>query len=224
MTDTKVRISKELYDKLKEVADRSNKSIRELVETAITKFLLGTESVGSDAEVKNVKVVKSWRLRFPARCPICGEEIKAGSIVVREIVELEDGRKVNNFYHPDCYESSSDSALAKLYVRKRVLERTIRGLKKEADRYVELIETLRTEYDMLSIKKEVYTLWKDYKNFILHGKDDEKFDEFMDRLNDLLDKVTRLEASLELLTSDKKDKVLLGEKSRTGAKKLVHHR
>jgi len=208
MTDTKVRISKELYDKLKEVAERSNKSIRELVETAITKFLLGTESVGSDAEVKNVKVVKSWRLRFPARCPICGEEIKAGSIVVREIVELEDGRKVNNFYHPDCYESSSDSALAKLYVRKRVLERTIRGLKKEADRYVELIETLRTEYDMLSIKKEVYTLWKDYKNFILHGRDDEKFDEFMDRLNDLLDKVSQIEASIKALLPEKVEKQL----------------
>lgn len=208
MTDTKVRISKELYDKLKEVADKSNKSIRELVETAITKFLLGTESVGSDAEVKNVKVVKSWRLRFPARCPICGEEIKAGSIVVREIVELEDGRKVNNFYHPDCYEASSDSALAKLYVRKRVLERTIRGLKKEADRYVELIETLRTEYDMLSIKKEVYTLWKDYKNFILHGRDDEKFDEFMDRLNDLLDKVSQIEASIKALLPEKVEKQL----------------
>jgi len=213
MTDTKVRISKELYEKLKEVADKSSKSIRELVETAITKFLLGTESVGSDAEIKNVKVVKSWRLRFPARCPICGEEIKQGSIVVREIVELEDGRKVNNFYHPDCYEASSDSALAKLYVRKRVLERTIRGLRKEADRYVELIETLRTEYDMLSIKKEVYTLWKDYKNFILHGRDNEKFDEFMDRLNDLLDKVSQIEASIKALLPEKVEKSLRKKES-----------
>lgn len=150
-----VKISEDLYRRAEELAQRTGKSLKEVVEDALAKYFGLVEGLGSDSDIKNVKVVKSWRLRYNATCAYCKRELRASEEVVREIVELEDGRKINNFYHPECYVYSTDSTMARLYVKKRQMEKLIKALKKQADELADVIEEAETRKRLMDIAEDL---------------------------------------------------------------------
>ena len=170
-----VKISEDLYRKVEELAQRTGKSIKEVVEDALAKYFGLVEGLESDSDIKDVKVVKNWKLRYNATCSYCKKEMKAGEEAVREVVELEDGRKINNFYHPECYVYSTDSALAKTYVKKRMMERLIRALKKEADRLADAINEAEVRKKVLDIANELQRAREDLRREIA------KVDSLVDR-------------------------------------------
>jgi len=79
MSQTVVRISEDTYRKVKEIAEKSGKSIREIVEEAINIYLLGKEQA-IDKDVKEIK--NKWIVaKYPSKCSKCSKQINAGDMV-----------------------------------------------------------------------------------------------------------------------------------------------
>lgn len=223
-----VKIDEELYRKAEELAARKGASIKEIVEDALAKYFGLVEDAGDDGEIKNVKVVKNWTLKYPATCAYCKRPLKAGEVVVREIIELEDERRVNNFYHPECYLFSTDSAMAKYYVKKRQFEKIIRALKKRADELADAISEAETRRKLLDIAEEVQRLAKQHNAAVIElteilreytfAKSDEererlwqeyneikaRDEEMRRRLRELGDKLEEIAAAMSLTSTKKR--------------------
>jgi Ribbon-helix-helix protein, copG family. len=65
MTEKKVRITDELYDQLQKIAEKNNKSIKDIVEEAIKAYLLGIEGVEKPLKQVQSKVIPT---QFDSRC------------------------------------------------------------------------------------------------------------------------------------------------------------
>ena len=196
MGDRKIRVSEELYDQLAKVADRSGRSMRDLVEEAVRAYLLGTESVEKPIKSIQGKIIP---LQYPSRCFFCRKQIKQGELAYWAKYTYSDNTTKSYVICLDCY--YKDTALAEWYLKKKKLEAIVRGLKKQADELAEKVGKLRTEYDVISIRKEVASLWNEFKQYVLtpnSSTDSDKLQEFIDRVNELLDKLVGIEASLRV--------------------------
>ena len=205
MGDKKVRISEELYEQLQKLAEKSGRSMRELAEEAIKAYLLGTENIDKPVKAVTGKVIP---LQYPSRCKFCGKEIKAGELAYWAKYTFTDNSTRSYVICLDCY--YKDTALAEWYLKKKKLEAVVRGLKKKADQLAEQVEKLQMEYDVLKVKQEVLELWRNFKSIFLSTEQNltiQKVEEFMDRLNELLDRVGSLEATLNALLGEKKPKI-----------------
>jgi len=190
MSDKKVRISDELYDQLQKLAERSNKSMRELVEEAVKAYLLGTESV--DKPVKSVQG-KIIPLQYTSRCRFCGKVIQSGELGYWVKYVYNANSTKSYVVCLDCY--YKHTALAEWYLKKKKLEAIVRGLKKEADRLAEEVNKLRTEYDLFNIKRDVANVWNSFKQYILTPNTSlDRVGEFIDKVNELIDRVAGIEA------------------------------
>lgn len=214
MTDRKIRVSGELYDQLAKIAEKSGRSMRDLVEEAIRAYLLGTESVEKPIKSIQGKVIP---LQYPSRCFFCKKPIKQGELAYWAKYTYSDNTTKSYVICLDCY--YKDTALAEWYLKKKKLEAIVRGLKKKADTLAEEVNRLRMEYDVMSIRKEVASLWNEFKQFILtpdSSIDSDKLQEFIDRVNELIDKLTGIEASLRVEVGiPKKKKGVAYAKERT---------
>ncbi len=213
MSDKKIRISEELYDQLAKIAEKSGRSMRDLVEEAVRAYLLGTESVEKPIKSIQGKVIP---LQYPSRCFFCKKQIKQGELAYWAKYTYSDNTTKSYVICLDCY--YKDTALAEWYLKKKKLEAIVRGLKKQADELAEKVNRLRTEYDVMSIRKEVASLWYEFKQFILtpdSSIDSDKLQEFIDRVNELMDKLTGIEASLRVEVGIPKKKGVAYAKERT---------
>jgi len=199
MGEKKIRISEELYDQLQKLSEKSGKSMRELAEEAIKAYLLGTENIDKPVKAVTGKVIP---LQYPSRCKFCGREIKAGELAYWAKYTFTDNSTRSYVICLDCY--YKDTALAEWYLKKKKLEAVVRGLKKKADQLAEQVERLQREYDIIKIRQEVIELWRDFKNYTIHDTvTQQKIMEFMDKLNNLLDKVLELETEIKLMHTAK---------------------
>ncbi|RLJ04545.1 MAG: hypothetical protein DRP08_01490 [Candidatus Aenigmatarchaeota archaeon] len=214
MSDKKIRISEELYDQLTKIAEKSGRSMRDLVEEAIRAYLLGTESVEKPIKSIQGKIIP---LQYPSRCFFCKRQIKQGELAYWAKYTYSDNTTKSYVICLDCY--YKDTALAEWYLKKKKLEAIVRGLKKQADELAEKVNRLRTEYDVMSIRKEVASLWNEFKQYMLtpnSSVDSDKLQEFIDRVNELIDKLTGIEASLRVEVGiSKKKKGVAYAKERT---------
>ena len=200
----KVRIDDELYNEIKKIAEKSGKSIRDVVEEALRAYLLGKAQV-SDRDIKSVK--EKWiAAKFASKCSLCGKEINQGELVYWVRIEYEDGSAKSFVYCSDCYYRQFDKALAKKFLKEKELKAVIRGLEKEANELAEKVNKLKQEYDILKLKEEVFKLYKEFHEFLGDAiTSDEKLakvNEFLERLQDIVDRVSRLESSL-MFTAEK---------------------
>ena len=188
-----VKISDQLYDKLKELADKKGGvAINNVIEELLNIYL------GSPRDRAIKKIYdKDIELIYTAKCRKCGREIPAGEQAHYIRYEYEDGSSSYAIYCLDCWYSSS--ALAKQYLTKKKLEATIRGLKKEADKLVEEIQLLEKQLDDLKIQLDVrqsLAKIREELDFLLSMQfiTREDYNKAMSKIEELLLRIEELEA------------------------------
>ena len=194
MADTKVRVSQEVYDKLRAISEKSSKSMRELVEEAINAYLLGVEG----AEGKDVKGItaKIIPLQFPTRCKKCGRQLQPGDLGYWAKITFTDNTVRSYTICLDCYYQGT--ALKEQYLKKRKLEIVVRELRREADRLAEKVEELRAYSKLIEAKRELLKLLREARellNVITSPErriELEKLNKSLDNLVDAADKLIQI--------------------------------
>lgn len=151
-----VKVDDEAYNLLEEMSRKTGTSIKDLVTKAVKLLYAGGGEVSPEKEVEEISE-RIITLRYPARCRRCSKELKEGDHAYYVKYAYSDKTTKTIVYCLDCYHESmiTDKALAKLYVKKKELERTIKALKQEADRLaeqasvVDKIETVNRTLDSL---------------------------------------------------------------------------
>ncbi len=144
-----IKVSDEVYEKLKELAEKKQVSINNIIQELLTVYL------GGSAEDKPItKIVsKDIVLQYKTKCRKCGKDLEPGEVVHYVRYEYSDNTTRYYIYCMDCWLQSS--ALAEYYLKKKELEATVRGLKKLADQYAEKITKMRAEVDINEIVQEL---------------------------------------------------------------------
>lgn len=194
-----VKIDDSIYESIRKIAEKSNRSIKDVVEEALKVYILGAESI--DKDVKDVK--HRWiSVQYKSFCRKCGKQLEVGDIAFYVRYTYSDGSSKSFIYCPECF--YPDSALAKLYLKKKELESIIRGLKKEANRLADEINKLKMEEDVLKIKSEIITFWRNFRESFSHDPNISRIDEFMDKLDELINKISSLEQIVTTISVRKK--------------------
>jgi hypothetical protein len=196
---TVVRLKSEDYELVKKISEQTGKSIPEVLGEAISAYYRGLSPEGK--QIKRISDIKPWVLKAPARCASCGRELKQGDRVMYQFIEYEDKSRKNIFICLDC--SIEENSLAKLYVKKYQLEKTIKGLKKLADSYAEQLTTISRIQDFYQtvhdITRELRVL-RDYLRQYSHPKEVlEIVTRFTDKLESLESRVREVEEGLREL-------------------------
>jgi Ribbon-helix-helix protein, copG family. len=198
-----VKISDEIYNKVKELAEKTGKSIREIVEEAINIYILG-KSEAVDKDIKNIK--EKWIVvKFQSKCFKCGRQINQGDMAYWVHVEYADGSRRSIIYCVDCY-YTFDSTLAKRYLKLKELEATVRGLKKEADRLAEEVKQLEQTANLLRLERDIEKFWYDFKSAFVDNPSVDVVKNFIDRMREIIDRVEALEKQLQYVVVEKSDK------------------
>ena len=206
MPDTKVRVSQELYNRLKQLADKSGKSMRELVDEAIRAYLLGSTGI-EGKEIKGI-TAKIIPLQYPAKCRRCGRQLNPGELAYWVKITYTDNSVRSFIYCLDCYYQSS--ALKEHYIKKRQLEKVIRELKKEADSLADRVLELRRKVQLYSVVDEIDRLIREIYDLLGYVLDKERRDalqQIMQRLEAIEEKMTSIADALEALEAEAQSKV-----------------
>jgi predicted CopG family antitoxin len=203
-----VKVSEDVYEQLQKIADKSGGiSINDVV-----KMLLNLYLGGSSERTIDKILTKEFIADREVVCSKCKKTIGIGEVVYWVKYVFSDGSKSTRYF---CFECANPS-LGKIYRKKRELEVVIKQLKQEADRLAEEINQLEQVKAVLDIKKELIQFWRDIKTTFINDPNLQKVDMFFDKLNELLDKVNRLEAMVKSIvepikTKAKKKEVLTEE-------------
>ena len=200
---TVVRLNPEAYEVVKKIAGQTGKSINEVVTEAINAYYRGLSPEGK--QIKRISDIKPWVLKAPARCASCGRELKQGERVMYQFIEYEDKSRKNIFLCLDC--ANEETSLAKLYIKKYQLEKTVKGLKKLADSYAEQLTAISRIQDFYQtvhdINKELKVL-RDYLKQYSHPREVlELVTKFMDKLESMENRVREVEEGLRELVLPK---------------------
>ena len=162
MVDTKIRVSQDIYEKIRGLAEKSGKSMRELVEEAINAYLLGVEG----AEGKDVKGItaKIIPLQFQTRCKKCGRQLQPGDLGYWAKITFTDNTVRSYTICLDCYYQGT--ALKEQYLKKRKLEIVVRELRREADRLSDQVEELRAYTRLVEAKKELLKMVREARELL----------------------------------------------------------
>lgn len=158
MKEVKFRVTDDVYEKIKEQASRLNTSISEYIRELVTRIVMGEQPLDDiPVEIKVVKTIYGKKKDYvrPRPCAFCGVEINKGEHVAWVIKKMADGREVYELWHIDCWEFSSDKALAKKYVEIRKLNRIIKQLKKQADELADVIIDAEARKKVLDVAKNI---------------------------------------------------------------------
>jgi hypothetical protein len=80
------------------------------------------------------------------------------------------------------------------------MEIIVKQLKKEADSLVEEIKRLEQVKAVYEVKNELIQFWREFKQVFGENPDYKVVEQFLDKLNELIDKVNRLEAVVTPIT------------------------
>ena len=97
-----VKIGEDIYNKVKELAEKQNKTIREITEKAISLYLQGYEIGQIDKEIKGI-VSKPIVVQFNAKCFICKKPINAGEVAHYLKITYTDNTSRSFLAHLSCY-------------------------------------------------------------------------------------------------------------------------
>ncbi|MEM4846742.1 MAG: ribbon-helix-helix protein, CopG family [Thermosphaera sp.] len=197
----KIRISEELYEQVKKIAESRGRSIREVVEEAIKMYLI--PSVESEKPIKSVTSPRPITLRYRSKCTACRREMKEGELAYYWRVLFEDGTSRSFTVCLECY--YKDTAVAEMYLRKRRLEQVIKGLEAKArelsERVMEMEDKLTYREYSEKLAECVDDLVKAYtamREAIL-DYDRARIEEAVKRVEEAVAKVRELEAKISAL-------------------------
>jgi len=196
---TVVRLRAEDYELVKKMSEQTGKSIPEILSEAVNAYYRGLSPEGKS--IRRISDIRPWVLKHNARCASCNRELKAGDKVMYQFVEYEDKSRKHIFICLDC--SVEEHSLAKLYIKKYWLEKTIKGLKKMANSYAEQIQNIQKIADFYQtihdIERELKML-RDYLKSYQHPREAiELIAKFMDKLESLEARVREVEEGLREL-------------------------
>jgi hypothetical protein len=126
MTEKKIRIADELYDQLQKVAEKNNKTLRDLVEEAVKAYLLGIEGIEKPLKQIQGKVIPT---QFDSRCYYCKREVRKGELCYYTRYLYADNTTRSFIVCLDCY--YKDTALAEWYLKKSDSKLLLEGCKRK---------------------------------------------------------------------------------------------
>jgi len=144
-----IKISDNVYEKLKDLAEKRSISLNQLVEEILNVYL-GGESDRAIKKIVSMDLINEYENK---RCRKCGKQLAVGEQIHYIKYEYHDGSVKTVYYCLDCWYSTS--ALAKQYLTKKKLELTVKGLKQEADKLVDEIKRLQQQLEEIKIQLDV---------------------------------------------------------------------
>jgi len=213
---TTLRVKEEIYELLKKVSEETGKSISDIASEAIKAYIKGIQVY--DKEIKEITRLRPIKNKFPSKCHICGKDLPVGVLVFYQKIVFVDNTLKPIVLCQEC--ASDEDALASKYIKAYELQKTIRGLKRKADKLAqEIVElskltSLRSVY--FDIERELKVL-RDYLRTYNHPREAiEKIDEFRAKLEELANKLDQtLEDVRELiLPRIKREKREVGARGR----------
>ena len=188
-----VKVGDEVYNLLKQLSDKTGKSIRELIENAVN-IVYNNAEVGYDiVESKQALIT----VKYKSKCSLCNREINVGDLALWIKYKHKDNSVTSKLICLECF--YQDKGMAKLYLKKKELQAVISGLKKMADSLAEQVKKLETEVNVYTLRKQIRDLFNDVKTY-LDTQDDSKLIEILDRLDRLEKEVSELKAKAVIVT------------------------
>jgi prefoldin subunit 5 len=166
-----VKVEDDAYSLLEELSKKTGQSVKDLASKAIKVYYAGMEESPADKEVEEIKE-NLIVLKYPGKCKKCGRQLNPGDWAFFGYYKFSDGSKKTFLYCVDCYLEShtTDKALARLYVKKRELEKTIAGLKQEANRLTEEILSIKKYEEVLYKLQDIVSSLKDLQQRVATGR------------------------------------------------------
>jgi len=149
--EVKTRLPDDVYEKFKQIAEKRGSSVAEILREIAVRYISGEQVDDVPVKVTPIK----FRVKKDGICAYCGQPIKAGEWAYWVIKEFEDGRKVKELWHIDCWEYASDAALAKKYVEIRKLNRVVKALKRQADELADALIEAEARKKVIDIALEI---------------------------------------------------------------------
>jgi hypothetical protein len=201
-----VRVDKEIYEKIKLLAEKTNREIKDIVDEALRLYVLGS-APDSGKEITEIKS-DIITLQYERRCYKCGKQLNIGDLAYWIRYTYSDNTKRSLYYCLECYYQSA--GLKNLYLTKKKFEIIIRSLRAEADELSKKVLQLRTEVKLYDLKSELYRLYKDLIQHIADPDLKNKLIEISDKLSDLDKKINDLIEDLKIIPmiKTKKTKVI----------------
>jgi predicted RNase H-like nuclease (RuvC/YqgF family) len=181
-----VKVSDDVYEQLKKIAEKNGGiSINDAVKMLLSIYLGGSSERAIDKILSKEFVADSEKV-----CSKCKKKITIGEPVYWVKYVYSDGSSSTRYFCMEC----ANPHLAKIYRKKKEMEIVVKQLKQEADKLVEEINQLEQVKEVYTVKSEIMQFWRDIKSTFTNDPNLSKADTFFDKLNELLDKVNRLEA------------------------------
>jgi len=183
----------ELYNKLQEIASKTSKSIKELVEESVRLYVLGVESID-----KPLKSVKNGliNVQYQTKCYRCKKDIKVGDVAYWVRYIYEDNTSKSYILCLDCYLTEHDEALAKQYLNLRKIKAQINGLKKLREKLANQITTLEMKVEISNMYRELVSALRILKDAI-NSSDYKKVDELLVKVDELNARLDEIELALK---------------------------
>jgi predicted CopG family antitoxin len=181
-----IKVSDDVYEKLKQVAEKNGDiSLNDVIKMLLNIYLGGSSERAIDKILSKEFVADSEKV-----CSKCKKKINVGEPVYWVKYVYSDGSSITRYFCMEC----ANPHLAKIYKKKKEMEIIVKQLRQEADKLVEEINQLEQIKEVYAIKNEIMQFWRDIKTTFVNDPNLQKVDTFFDKLNELLDKVNRLEA------------------------------
>ena len=181
-----IKVSEDVYEQLKKIAEKNGGiSLNDAI-----KMLLNIYLGGSSERTIDRILSKEFVADREIMCSHCKRVVKVGEPVQWVKYLYSDGSAVTRYL---CFECANPH-LGKIYRKKKEMEIIVKQLKQEADKLVEEINQLEQVKEVYTVKSEIMQFWRDIKTTFINDPNLQKVDTFFDKLNELLDKVNRLEA------------------------------
>jgi Ribbon-helix-helix protein, copG family. len=208
---TTLRVKEEVYELLKKVSEETGKSISEIASEAIKAYIKGIQVY--DKEIKEITKLRPIKNKFPSKCHICGKELQPGVLVFYQKIVFVDNTVKPIVLCQEC--ASDEDALASKYIKAFELQKTIRGLKRKADKLAQEILELSKLVSLKNIYFDIERELKLLREYLItynHPKEAiEKVDNFKTKLEELTLKLDNvLEDIRELLIPKVKVKKEVG--------------
>jgi len=181
-----IKVSEEIYDKLKQIADKGGGiSINDVIAKLLNLYLGGSTDRTIDKILTKEFIVDSEKV-----CSKCKRQVHVGEPIYWVKYIYNDGSSTTRYFCMEC----ANPQLGKIYKKKKEMEVVVKQLKQEADKLVEEINQIEQVKSVYEVKKELIQFWRDIKITFINDPNLSKVDTFFDKLSELFDRVARIEA------------------------------
>jgi len=196
-----IKVSDDVHEQLLKIAEKNGVSVNDAV-----KMLLNLYLGGSSERVIDKVLAKEFVADSEKICSKCRRKVEVGEVIYWIKYVYSDGSSTTRYF---CFECANPS-IAKIYRKKREMEIVVKQLKAEADRLAEDISRLEHVKSVYELRNDVIQFWRLFKNTFSDNPDYKAVETFLDKFNEIVDRLNRVEAFIESIKKDvrlRKEKV-----------------